>query len=94
MSDFIKASTASERATVASEIAVLEGWLKRSGVSRGDELLLDWVPGAGMTATRNGTPLSAKPIQSELMFSIVLRIFIGPEANATTRSRLLGLQPR
>jgi hypothetical protein len=59
-------------------------------VAAGAMTTLDWLPGAGLVPSHNGSALAA-PIRGELLYQLVLRVFVGPSAEGEARARLLGL---
>lgn len=92
MSDFRAVSQPGEWNNLMNEMAAL-GSMLHNNVKKGDVLTIDWLPGSGLVIARNATPLSDKPIASELMFRIIMRIFLGPIAPEDARLKLLGVKP-
>lgn len=93
MGDLRSAGTARELAEVDREIGSLEAALRDVALQPGDVVTMDWLPAAGMAIALNGRALSDVPIRNELLYRLVLRIFLGPDAARGPRERLLGLQP-
>jgi len=89
-SDLVGVSTSQEWNQVARDAEVLVGSFGSTSLRRGDVITLDWLPGAGLAPSHNGRVLAA-PIRGELLYQLVLRIFVGPSADTETRGRLLGL---
>lgn len=92
ISDFEAASAPAERNNLINEMVQLGGMLSNRA-NKGDVLTLDWIPNQGLVISRNGVHLSEKPIASELLFRVLLRIFLGPKAPEDTREKLLGRRP-
>lgn len=92
MSDFRAASQPAEWNTLINEMVTLGSMMHKS-IQKGDVLTIDWLPGTGMVISKNGTALSDKPITSELMFRIIMNIFLGPIAPEDARMKLLGVRP-
>jgi hypothetical protein len=64
-------------------------------LKKGDVITIDVIPGKGLTASINGTPLlvpdtKARYINSELMGRIFLRMYVGGRTSAELRQNLLG----
>ncbi|GAB3264484.1 hypothetical protein GCM10027296_40590 [Chitinimonas naiadis] len=64
-------------------------------LQKGDVVTIDIIPGKGLAASINGTPLlvpetKARYINSELMGRIFLRMYIGARTSAELRQNLLG----
>ena len=92
MADFRAVSSPSEWSALINEMVQLGDMLSNSA-KKGDVLAVDWIPDTGLIVTKNGSPLSPKPIASELMFRIIMRIFLGPLAQEAARESLLGRKP-
>lgn len=90
-SDLVGVSTPQEWDQVLRDVDVLVGSFGGVALQRGDVITLDWQPGAGLLPSHNGRTLAA-PIGGELLYQLVLRIFVGPSADAQTRAHLLGLE--
>jgi hypothetical protein len=91
MADFRAASVHTEWVTMIPEVDALRSWFNQVRVKKGDVLTLDWVPKVGLTATHNGKTISEAPIGNELVFNIILRVFVGSKADPAARAKLLGV---
>lgn len=92
--DFQSVSTAVEWGALANEVTALNAMFAATGgISKGDIVTLDWLPEKGLSIALNGKQLSAQPLNNELVYQIILRIFLGPDAQASAREQLLGLKP-
>ncbi|MGZ5179472.1 MAG: chalcone isomerase family protein [Ramlibacter sp.] len=89
-SDLVGVSTSQEWTEVERNVGVLVDSFGGAPLRRGDVITLDWLPGTGLAPSHNGRALAA-PIGGELLYQLVLRVFVGPSADAETRARLLGL---
>lgn len=92
MADFRAVSSQQEWMSLIDEM-VQFGNLLSNSARKGDVFTLDWMPGKGLLVSKNGMALAQRPIPNELMFRIVLRIFLGPQAQAEAREKLLGREP-
>jgi hypothetical protein len=92
MVDFRAASTQQEWSHLINEMAQF-GHLLAHNAKKGDIFTLDWIPDKGLMVTKNGMALADKPMLNDLMFRIVMRIFLGPQAPVEAREKLLGRQP-
>lgn len=88
-SDLVGVSTSQEWDQVARDVDLLVASFGGVALQRGDVITLDWQPGAGLVPAHNGRVLAA-PIGAELLYRLVLRIFVGPSADAEIRAHLLG----
>jgi hypothetical protein len=93
MGDLRSVSTMSELAQVKREVGLLEDSFRSMSLRPGDTISIDWLPGIGMITALNGHPVSDAKIETELLYRMVLRIFLGPDAARGPRERLLGLHP-
>lgn len=93
MGDLKSVSTAGELSQVKHEIDVLDESLRNVALQPGDVITIDWLPAKGMVTSLNGRALSDSATGTELLYRMVLRIFLGPNAARTPREKLLGLQP-
>lgn len=92
--DFQSVSTPVEWNALTNEVTALNAMFAATGgISKGDVVTLDWLPEKGMSIALNGKSLSAQPLNNELVYQIILRIFLGPDAQAAARDQLLGLKP-
>lgn len=92
--DFRSVSTAVELNALTNEVTALNAmFTSTGGISKGDIVTLDWLPEKGLVISLNDKPLSAQPLNNELVYQIILRIFLGPDAQAVARDQLLGLKP-
>jgi len=60
-------------------------------VSKGDVVVIDWIPGQGMQGSINGKPLTDRPWASPLFFELYMRMYLGPAVPTEFRNALLGL---
>ena len=99
VSDFRAAATDAEFKQLIREVGLVGsvyGHIKM--LHKGDTVHMDWIPGKGMRAAINGTPLVMDElggsqqlfINSELLYRIFLRMYIGEHVNAELRDNLLG----
>jgi HAMP domain-containing protein len=93
MGDLRSVSTPSELAQVKREVGLLEESFRTMALKPGDVINIDWLPGIGMLTSLNGHAVGDAKIDAELLYRMVLRIFLGPDAARGPRERLLGLQP-
>lgn len=77
--------------TELGQVGALYAGIKQ--LRRGDEVLIDWIPGKGLVSTINGKS-AGEPIASELFFQITcLRPGVGPDAPAEARRAYAGQTP-
>ncbi|WP_374593792.1 chalcone isomerase family protein [Aquabacterium sp.] len=95
VSDFKSVATEAEFKQLITEVGQIGDLYGRLGqVKKGDVSIIDWVPGKGIQCRLNGKVQSAGGIEymnSELMFQILLRMYVGELAAADYRRGLLGL---
>ena len=97
ISDFKLVSTEAEFKQLINEIGLVGAMYGSVGqVRRGDVVTGDWIPGKGFTVAVNGKTLPPSPdaspyINSELLFQIFLRMYVGPAVPEELRLNLLGL---
>jgi len=60
-------------------------------VSKGDVVVIEWIPGTGMTASINGKSMG-DPIKSPLFFEVYMRMYLSPAIPADFRNGLLGVK--
>ena len=99
LSDFRMAATDAEFKQLIREVGLVGAVYGRiKMVHKGDTVHMDWVPGKGMRALINGAPLQMEEqngvqqffINSEMLYRIFLRMYIGGQVNAELRDNLLG----
>jgi hypothetical protein len=99
MSDFRMAATDAEFKQLIREVGLVGSVYGRiKMVHKGDTVHMDWVPGKGMRAAINGQPLMMDEqsagqqffINSEMLYRIFLRMYIGGQVNQELRDNLLG----
>jgi Chalcone isomerase-like len=61
-------------------------------VTKGDRLAIDWLPSKGYQILFNDKPLMS-PIDNELFYKVLLRLFLGKTVPSTYRDGLLGVAP-
>lgn len=92
ISDLRSVGAPAELGQLEREIAAIGDMFRKVTLREGDVITLDWLPGSGFVAAHNGRALSAAPLAPELLYRLVLRIFVGPDASREPRERLLGLK--
>ena len=93
LSDLRSVSAPAELAQLDREIAALGEMFRAVTLREGDVITVDWLPGAGTIVAHNGRSVSPAPLPPELLYRLILRIFVGPDAAREPRERLLGLKP-
>lgn len=90
--DFKRWATDEEFKLLINEVGQVGGlYANVKSLSKGDEVLLDWIPGEGLVSHVNGK-LSGPPVKSELFFNITcLRPSMSPDAPQEDQKRLLGI---
>ena len=95
--DFEASATKAEFANLITEVGqVGDIYSSLRTIKKGDIVTMDWVPGKGLIATYNGTPLTphgapSPYINSELLAKVMLRMYVGGKTPAELRDNLLGL---
>lgn len=95
VNDFKLVSTDDEFKQLINEIgAIGQVYSSLPKVSKGDVVAIDWVPGKGIACSYNGKSLAIDGtnyyLNSELMYQIFLRIYVGPAVPEELRLNLLG----
>ena len=84
-----RGSTAAQRSATNLQKLSEELSSRLGSLNRGDVVAIDWVPGAGVTVSRNGR-LAAGPIPDEDLFHTLAGIWVGPDSkDSDLRSSLL-----
>ena len=95
VSDFKSVATEAEFKQLITEVGQIGELYGRLGqVKKGDVSTIDWIPGKGIQSRINGKVQSAGGadfMNSELMYQILLRMYVGEQAAAEYRRGLLGL---
>jgi hypothetical protein len=94
VSDFKQVATDAEFRQLINEVGrtgALYGNLNR--IAKGDVVVMDYVPGKGMTINFNGKPLTDTPWRNDLYVEVYLRMFVGSTVPDDFRKGLLGLTP-
>jgi len=95
--DFEASATPAEFAKLITEVSqVGDIYSSLPKIKKGDVVTMDWIPGKGLLATLNGTPLQAHGtpspyINSELLAKVMLRMYVGGKTPAELHDNLLGL---
>ena len=92
VSDFKQVATDAEFRQLINEVGrtgALYGNLNR--IAKGDVVVMDYVPGKGMTINFNGKPLTDTPWRNDLYVEVYLRMFVGNTVPDDFRKGLLGL---
>ena len=96
IADFQAVATEAEFKQLINEIGVLgEIYSKIRQVNKGDVFNIDWTPGKGVHSTVNGKPLvvtgNVSPyLNNELLYRVMLRMYIKASGSAEMRDNLLG----
>lgn len=96
LSDFEVAATPEEFSQLITETYQMGAiYNSLSKLKKGDVVNIDILPGKGLTASINGTPLlvpdtKSRYINSDLMGRIFLRMYIGGRTSAELQKNLLG----
>lgn len=97
VSDFQAAATEAEFKALINEIGQIGAIYGRLAmVRKGDVVNMDWIPGKGIYASINGKPLAdatgTKPVymNNELMYRLLLRMYVGGKVSAELRDNILG----
>ncbi len=89
--DFKQVATDAEFKQVINEVGQMgQIYGNLSRVSKGDVVVIDWIPGSGMNATINGKSMGS-PIKSDLFFEIYMRMYLSPSVPDEFRNALLGV---
>lgn len=89
--DFKQVATDAEFKQVINEVGQMgQIYGNLSKVSKGDVVVIDWIPGSGMKATINGKSMGT-PIKSDLFFEIYMRMYLSPSVPEDFRNALLGV---
>lgn len=89
--DFKQVATDAEFKQVINEVGQMGqvyGGLPR--VNKGDVVVIDWVPGVGLSAFLNGKSMGT-PIKNPLFYEIYMRMYLGASVPDDFRKALLGL---
>ena len=90
--DFKQVATDAEFKQVINEVGVMgQVYGNLARVNKGDVVVIDWVPGVGLSSTLNGKPMSDKTIKSELFYEIYMRMYLSPSVPEDFRNALLGV---
>jgi hypothetical protein len=90
--DFKQVATDAEFKQVINEVGIMgQVYGNLARVSKGDVVVIDWVPGVGLSSTLNGKPMSDKTIKSELFYEIYMRMYLSPSVPEDFRNALLGV---
>lgn len=93
--DFKRAATEAEFKSLINEVGMVGGVYGRvHQISKGDLVTIDWVPGKGITTAINGRTIQldgATYMNSELMFQIILRMYLGAAVSDELRLNMLGV---
>lgn len=80
-------------ATAAAQLSRLYAAIDR--IEKGDVFTLDWTPGKGLQAARNGQPLRAagvpEHIDSELLWKSLLKLHLQHKGSTEFRENMLGM---
>jgi hypothetical protein len=90
--DFKQIATDAEFKQVINEVGQMGqvyGGLAK--VSKGDTVIIDWIPGTGLTAALNGKPMTDKTFKNELFYEIYMRMYLGASVPEDFRNALLGV---
>lgn len=94
VSDFQAAATESEFRSLIKEIGQIGAIYGRLPmVHKGDVVNMDWIPGKGIYSTINGKSLMVDGnsyMNSELMYRLLLRMYIGGKVSTELRENILG----
>lgn len=95
ISDFKAVASDAEFKQLINEISDIGAvYAKVRQVSKGDVVNIDWTPGKGIHSTLNGKPLTieGRPnyINNELMYRVMLRMYIAGSGSDELRENLLG----
>lgn len=89
--DFKQVATDAEFKQVINEVGQMgQVYGNLSKVSKGDVVVIDWIPGSGLNATINGKSMGT-PIKSELFYEIYMRMYLSPAVPEDFRNALLGV---
>jgi len=89
--DFKQVATDAEFKQVINEVGQMgQIYGNLSRVSKGDVVVIDWIPGSGMNATINGKSMGS-PIKNDLFFEIYMRMYLSPSVPEDFRNALLGV---
>lgn len=90
--DFKTVATDAEFKQVINEVGQMgQIYGSMNKVSKGDVVIIDWIPGQGMLGSINGKPLTDKPWSSPLFFELYMRMYVGPSVPVDFRNALLGV---
>ncbi len=97
LTDFEASAQPMEFAQLINEVSLIGNiYSGIRQVKKGDIITMDWIPGKGMAAALNGTPLvphgqTVPYINNELLCRVMYRMYIGGKTPAELRDNLLGV---
>jgi len=94
VSHFKQVATDAEFRLLINEVGrtgALYGNLNR--IAKGDVVVMDYMPGKGLTVTFNGKPMTDTPWKNELYIEVYMRMFVGSTVSDDFRKGLLGQAP-
>ncbi len=95
--DFEASATPAEFAQLINEVSQIGSiYSALPKIKKGDVVTMDWIPGKGLIATLNGTPLvphgaPSAYLNNELLGHIMFRMYVAGKTPQDLRDNLLGL---
>lgn len=74
------------------QLAAMGGaFSSRSKLVKGDVITLDWLPTPKTTEIRINNELATQPIQGDVFYPVVMKVWLGPKVRTNLRNNLLGV---